>query len=143
MPREVLVVGYPPDASEWFGRAVQMVEAVLAGRFGGEVQVRYLDSTAPELAAYPEVGARLAAPGVRFPLVVVDGRVVAEGGLSAGLIVSYLVSGHIPKTLEGHMVSRVASAGAPPAAEGPNLPERGVWRCVGRWWRRWWRSSSS
>jgi disulfide oxidoreductase YuzD len=143
MPREVLVVGYPPDASEWVGRAVQVVEAALAGRFGGKVQVRYLASTAPELAAYPEVAARLAAPGVWFPLVVVDGRVVAEGGVSAGLIVTHLVSGQIPMTPDGHMVSRVASAGAPPAAEGPNRPERGVWRCVGRWWRRWWRSSSS
>ncbi|MDI6870993.1 MAG: hypothetical protein QME79_06485 [Bacillota bacterium] len=96
---------------------MQVIEPVLADRFGGEVQLRYLDAEAPELAAYPDVRLRLATPGVRLPLVVADGRVIAEGQLSAGLITSYLVYGHIPKVPEGHKVSK-----ASPAGEEPNLP---------------------
>jgi hypothetical protein len=119
-------------------RSVQMVDTVLAGRSGGEVRTRYLDVEAPELAGYAEARVRLADPAVKLPLVLVDGRVVVEGCVSAGMIMAYLADGQIPKVPEGHMVS-----GVPPAQAGPTSPEGGIWRCVGRWWRRLWGSSSS
>ncbi|HHW14570.1 MAG TPA: arsenic metallochaperone ArsD family protein [Firmicutes bacterium] len=73
------------------------MDVLLTTKHGGEVQTRYLDASSPELAAYPEVQARLTASEVRLPLVVVDGRVVAEGCFSAGTILAYLADGQIPK----------------------------------------------
>lgn len=117
---------------------MQMVDTILASRYGGEVRARYLDVESPELTAYPEVSARVREQGVNLPVVAVDGQVIGEGCFSAGMIMAYLADGQMPKVPEGHKVSGVL-----PAQGEPTSTEGGVWRCVGRWWRRLWRSSSS
>lgn len=73
------------------------MDVLLTTKYGGEVSVRYLDTSAPELNAYPEIQARLDAPEVRLPLVAIDGRLVAEGCFSAGNILAHLADGQIPK----------------------------------------------
>lgn len=115
-----------------------MTDVVVSERWSGEARVRYVPSNAPELAGFPEVQSRLASPDARLPLVVADGKVIFEGSVSAGLVLAYLKDGQIPNISQGHRVSQVS-----PEGEEPKRPERGVGGCVGRWWRRLWRSSSS
>ena len=71
---------------------------MLTQMFPNEVRVRRLETTAAEVAAYPEAEARLAEGVARLPLVVIDGRLVGEGTFSAGIIADYLRGGQIPKS---------------------------------------------
>ncbi|MGE5509083.1 MAG: hypothetical protein ACM3RP_11450 [Chitinophagales bacterium] len=109
MAHEVALIGVPgPDVGpgtggdeEWRAfqaNAVARLRLILAQLYPGEVTVRGLAATAPEVEAYPEAKARLAEAGVRLPLVLIDGHLVREGAFSAGIIAAYLRDGQIPKS---------------------------------------------